>query len=82
MGKHKNLIGKPIPVIVDEKDEKNGKWYGRTYGDAPDVDSKVIISENHLKLGDIKNMIVTGLSGYDLIGTLQSLVNTKRKLSL
>ena len=82
LGKHKNLIGKPIPVIVDEKDEKNGKWYGRTYGDAPDVDSKVIISENHLKLGDIKNMIVTGLSGYDLIGTLQSLVNTKRKLSL
>ncbi len=68
--KHKNLIGKSIPVIVDEKDEKNGKWLGRTYGDAPDVDSRVVISENHLKPGDIKNMIVSGVSGYDLTGTL------------
>lgn len=67
--KHKNLVGNSIPVIIDEKNETNGGWFGRTYGDAPDVDSKVIIEENHLKIGDIKNMIITGTSGYDLIGT-------------
>ena len=66
--KHKNLIGNKIPVIIDEKDETNARWFGRTYGDAPDVDSKVIIQENHLKVGDIKNMIITAIAGYDIIG--------------
>lgn len=67
--KHKNLMGNSVPVIVDEKDEENGGWLGRTYGDAPDVDSKVIIQENHLKVGDIKNMIIAETIGYDLVGT-------------
>jgi ribosomal protein S12 methylthiotransferase len=58
--KHKNLVGNTISVIVDEKDETGSGWLGRTYGDAPDVDSKVIIQENHLKVGDIKNMMITG----------------------
>lgn len=66
--KHKNLVGNTIPVIVDEKDETKGRWFGRTYGDAPDVDSKVIIQENHLKVGDITNMMITGIAGYDLTG--------------
>ena len=66
--KHKNLIGNKIPVIIDEKDKTNARWFGRTYGDAPDVDSKVIIQENHLKVGDIKNMIITAIAGYDIIG--------------
>lgn len=66
--KHKNLVGKTIAIMVDEKSEKDGAWIGRTYGDAPDVDSKVIIRENHLKPGDIKKMMITGTKGYDLIG--------------
>lgn len=68
--KHKNLVGNTISVIVDEKDETSSGWLGRTYGDAPDVDSKVIIQENQLKAGDIKNMMITGTVGYDLIGTI------------
>ena len=68
--KHKNLMKNTIAVIVDEKDRTGKKWLGRTYGDAPDVDSKVIIQENHLKIGDIKNMMITGTVGYDLIGTI------------
>lgn len=69
LNKHKNLVGTTIPVIVDGVDENTGDWYGRTYGDAPDVDSKVIIRENQLKTGDIKHMIITDTTGYDLIGT-------------
>ncbi|MDN3514254.1 MAG: 30S ribosomal protein S12 methylthiotransferase RimO [Candidatus Brocadia sp.] len=65
--KHKNLVGNTISIMVDEKGKKNGEWLGRTYGDAPDVDSKVIILENQLKPGDIKNMMITGTAGYDLI---------------
>lgn len=67
--KHKNLVGNSVPVIVDEKDESNDCWLGRTYGDAPDVDSKVIILGNHVKAGDIKNMVITGTVGYDLKAT-------------
>ena len=68
--KHKNLVGTTISAMVDEKSEKNGQWLGRTYGDAPDVDSKVIIQENHLEIGDITNMLITGTAGYDLLGTI------------
>lgn len=69
LSKHRLLIGQSIPVIIDEKDEKNDGWLGRTYGDAPDVDSQVFMKENHLKIGDIKNMIITDILGYDLAGT-------------
>ncbi len=69
--RHKGMIGSSISVIVDEKDEKAGKWLGRTYGDAPDVDSKVVIQENHLKAGDIRTMMITGINGYDLLGAIE-----------
>jgi len=75
--KHKNLVGNTIPVMIDEKTESNAGWLGRTYGDAPDVDSKVFIQGNHLKEGDIKNMVITGTAGYDLIGT--SIHQTRHK---
>jgi ribosomal protein S12 methylthiotransferase len=74
--KHENLVGNSISVIVDEKNESNDGWIGRTYGDAPDVDSKVIIEGNHVKAGDIKNMRITGTAGYDL--TAISMKNGKR----
>lgn len=68
--KHKKLVGTTISAMIDEKSKKNGQWLGRTYGDAPDVDSKVIIQENHLEIGDITNMMITGTAGYDLLGTI------------
>ncbi|MBI2472317.1 MAG: 30S ribosomal protein S12 methylthiotransferase RimO [Planctomycetes bacterium] len=66
---HKDLVGTSISAIIDEKDESNNGWLGRTYGDAPDVDSRVIIQGNHVKAGDIKNMVITGTVGYDLTAT-------------
>lgn len=74
--KHKNLIGKSIRIIVDEKNGTGEGWIGRTYGDAPDVDGRVMIQENHLKIGDVKTMIVTDMIGYDLVGTCRK--NEKR----
>ncbi|KKO20463.1 MAG: 30S ribosomal protein S12 methylthiotransferase RimO [Candidatus Brocadia sp.] len=70
--KHKDLVKSTIAVIVDEQGKAEKTWLGRTYGDAPDVDSKVIIRENHLKIGDIKNMIITGTAGYDLLGKTET----------
>ncbi|MDR4508892.1 MAG: 30S ribosomal protein S12 methylthiotransferase RimO [Candidatus Brocadiaceae bacterium] len=67
--KHESLVKKSIPVIIDEKGETKGKWIGRTYGDAPDVDSKVFIEESDVEVGDITNVVITGTLGYDLAGT-------------
>lgn len=87
--KHKGLVGHNISVMVDEENREQGGWIGRTYGDAPDVDCKVIIhgnphhahpkgsqreksdasKENRLKAGDIRDMRITDIAGYDLIGT-------------
>ncbi len=64
--KHKNMVGSTIQVIIDEKVAGADGWLGRTYGDAPDVDSRVIIQGNHLRAGTIKSMLITGVSGYDL----------------
>lgn len=75
--KHKNLIGNSISVIIDEKDESNNVWLGRTYGDAPDVDSMVIIQGNNIKSGDIKSMVITGTVGYDLTAMLKTGKRTK-----
>jgi len=68
--KNKDLIGKTIPVIVDERDNDSdigNTWIGRTYGDAPDVDGKVFITNGAIKVGDMKNLVITDTRGYDLV---------------
>lgn len=44
--RHKGLVGQIISVMVDEENREQGGWVGRTCGDAPDVDCKVILHEN------------------------------------
>ena len=67
--KKQKEITTALPACIDEKDESNNVWLGRTYGDAPDVDSTVIIQGNNIKSGDIKSMVITGNVGYDLTAT-------------
>jgi ribosomal protein S12 methylthiotransferase len=65
--KHTSLVNSSIPVIIDEHDADGGR-IGRTYGDAPDVDSKVFVQGNRIKTGDFCNVRITGITGYDLTG--------------
>lgn len=45
-------------------------WLGRYYGDGPDVDSNVIvISRSKLQTGTFKDVLIHGVSGYNLIGS-------------
>jgi ribosomal protein S12 methylthiotransferase len=62
------LVGSTIKVLVDEQD-KEGLYYGRTQGDAPDVDCQVIFrSETKLFPGDFADIRIEDSLEYDLLG--------------
>ena len=73
MGKfHSSLVGRELEVIVDEAQRGNGvtNFWGRTYGDAPEVDGNISFSSrrNKLKRGEIVKVKVTESSSYELKG--------------
>ena len=60
-------VGKIYDAVVDY--EENGKYIGRSYLDAPEIDSGIIISSNEkLFAGDYIKVKITDYNGYDLIG--------------
>jgi ribosomal protein S12 methylthiotransferase len=61
-------IGKQLDVIVDSAvPEENNAWIGRTYGDAPDVDSAVYVTGEGLSAGSIVPCEIVATSEYDLV---------------
>lgn len=67
--KNRSYIGKILDVIIDEEDSE-GVYYGRTYGDSPDIDQQVIIKDSSgtLKKGDIIKVSIKDTYTYDLLG--------------
>lgn len=70
---NKKLIGKRLKVIIDGKTNEN-QFYGRSYGDAPEIDQQVFINKKFtdLKNGDILNVIITKAYTYDLLGDVEN----------
>lgn len=61
-------IGKQLDVIIDSAvPEENNAWIGRTYGDAPDVDSVVYVTGEELSIGSIVPCEIVATSEYDLV---------------
>jgi len=68
--KNRELIGKKVEVIVDNR--VDGLYEGRTYGDAPDVDGTIFIRSNQrIDVGKIYNAHVTDTQNYDLVGSIK-----------
>ena len=66
------MIGKTIEVLVDGFDEEYEQFYGRTYGDSPDIDGRVwIASEEALIEGSFVNVTIDGLVDGDLSGYVE-----------
>ncbi len=66
--KQEEKLGEEIKVIVDGFDEDSMLYVGRTYADAPEIDSIVILStEDELKAGDIVTAKVIGVDDCDLV---------------
>jgi ribosomal protein S12 methylthiotransferase len=65
------FIGKKIKVIIDQKsDNKDFRFEGRSYLDAPEIDGTVFISEGDIKVGDIVEVEIIDSWEYDLIGKI------------
>ncbi|MGC8972244.1 MAG: 30S ribosomal protein S12 methylthiotransferase RimO [bacterium] len=71
---HKDLIGKKIKVLVEnvinKSNSENKIFVGRTYLDAPDIDSRVFIESKEDILGKFVDIILERLEGYDFWGRL------------
>lgn len=63
------MVGKTLEVLVDGFDEDVQQFYGRTYGDSPDIDGRVwIASEDALLEGTFVQVTIDGLIDGDLSG--------------
>lgn len=68
------FIGTEIEVLIDEiKSDKPKNIIGRTKGDAPGIDGKVLIKGDKVKVGEFIKVKVTGASEYDLSGVISKL---------
>lgn len=67
--KQESKIGTVMTAIVDGFDEDNMLYMGRTYMDAPEIDSNVIIStEDELQQGQFVQLKIIGVDDCDLVG--------------
>ncbi len=67
--KQESKVGKVMTAIVDGFDEDNMLYMGRTYMDAPEIDSSVIIStEDELQQGQFVQLKILGVDDCDLVG--------------
>ncbi|MBA7668928.1 Ribosomal protein S12 methylthiotransferase RimO [subsurface metagenome] len=67
-----SYMGKEIEVLIDEiKSGKTKIAIGRTKGDAPEIDGKVIIRTDKAKVGKFIKVKVTEASEYDLVGEIK-----------
>ena len=67
--KNNALVGKLLDVLIDEDEgSEPGKYTGRSYMDAPEVDGIIYVTGKDLKLGDFTKVRITGSMEYDLVG--------------
>ncbi len=66
---NKGLLGKTVEVLIDEAvDGEKGKFIGRTYADAPEVDCSVYVSGRAVRVGEFCSVKITDTLEYDLVG--------------
>ena len=63
------MVGKTLEVLVDGYDDEICQYFGRTYGDSPEIDGRVWIASNEdLSEGTFVNICIDGLIEGDLSG--------------
>jgi len=71
VAKNEAKIGKIFKTIIDEKLEDDPVYCGRTYSDAPGIDTLVYIEESgELEIGAFVNVKITEADVYDLVGVV------------
>lgn len=71
------FLGKIIPVLIEgEHEETELLIEGRHFGQAPDIDGKVIINDlngRKIEVGDLVQVEITEVLDYDLVGRVTSI---------
>jgi ribosomal protein S12 methylthiotransferase len=72
---NKGKIGQKLTVLVEGK--RGQYYYGRTEGDAPEIDGKVYLSTGKIDLfpGDFVSVLIKQAAEYDLTGEIDSVVS-------
>ena len=64
-----SMIGRVMTVLVDGYDEEFEQFFGRTYGDSPEIDGRVwIATDEPIREGSFINVCIDGLIDGDLSG--------------
>ena len=64
-------VGKTVTVLVESFDRYAECWFGRTEGDAPDIDGKVFFTATRpVQPGDMVEVHITDTMDWDLIGEM------------
>lgn len=64
-------IGRTVTVLVESFDKYAECWFGRTAGDAPDIDGKVFFAATQpVQPGEFVQVTVTDTMDWDLIGEM------------
>lgn len=65
-------VGKTYDVLYEGIDDKKQLFYGRSYGEAPDIDGKIYFKADICPLvGEIYKVRITNTMGYDLFGEIE-----------
>ncbi len=66
-----SMIGSKLEVFVDGYDEAFGQYYGRSYGDSPEIDGRVwIAASEDLSIGTYVNVEIDSVIDGDLSGCI------------
>ena len=67
--KQRDLVGTVQKCVVEEFDPYSDSYSGRTWMDAPEIDSVIsFISDRELVIGEFVDVEITDANEYDLIG--------------
>lgn len=67
---NQSMIGKVVDVLLEDFDPVSEAFYGRSYGDAPDVDGKIYFTApgRRFQVGSFVKVRITDTLDYDLVG--------------
>lgn len=67
---NQQFIGRRLRVLIDSV-EADGTAVGRSSGDCPEIDQEVLVRGGQAAVGDMVEVEIDGVDGYDLVGTLR-----------
>jgi ribosomal protein S12 methylthiotransferase len=70
--KNRQLIGRTLPVIIDEQEQGNSVFVGRTQWDSPSIDNSVYVT-GYLNVGQIYYVTIEKVSEYELWGKVSNI---------